>query len=269
MQYDRFLKIIKYNREQQLKVEGEVRDFFFQRKADYNSDLLNLMLLIRPLFNEKNYLVLELPFKDREIGAVCYKGDCFGYTLLNSALPKVNVNFALGHEIYHIFYQKKSFPSGIEFYMNEHYYEYEEEMSANLFSGILLMPTPRFVSMFRKFREEQEAEDTEISLVIKLMSYFKVPYMAVVIRCYELELLPDGETLKELLEVTPARIEEEFYDLWLDDEVLRSTRRDDYIRLQQLVKKIGKKCEGEEILSETTVKKVLNNMEKLYHEIRG
>ena len=176
-----------------------VRKFYSQMNMDYERELPDLMLMVRPLLNKKNYLVIEMPFKDKEIGALCYKSDFFGYTFLNSALPKVNVNFALGHEIYHIFYQQESFKKKIELYMNEHYFRYDEELSANLFAGILLMPDPSFQLVFRKFQNEKDGRDTEVTLIAKLMSVFEVPYMAVVIRCYELGLLPDGDLLEQLL----------------------------------------------------------------------
>lgn len=269
MRFERFQNIIEYNRKNQKNIAERVREFYVQMNMDYERDLLNLMLIVRPLFSRKNYLVLELPFKDREIGAVCYKGDSFGYTFLNSALPKVNVNFALGHEIYHVFYQNEPFTQQVELYMNEHYFEHEEELSANLFSGMLLMPTPVFREMFHKFHSEQENEDSEITLIAKLMSYFKVPYMAVVIRCYELELLPEGETLKRLLSVEHDDVEKEFSRVWLDEEILYPTNKDDYPRLEQLVKEIGVQYQNEQILNENVVSKILNNMNKIYNEIRG
>ena len=207
-----------------------VRKFYSQMNMDYERELPDLMLMVRPLLNKKNYLVIEMPFKDKEIGALCYKSDFFGYTFLNSALPKVNVNFALGHEIYHIFYQQESFKKKIELYMNEHYFRYDEELSANLFAGILLMPDPSFQLVFRKFQNEKDGRDTEVTLIAKLMSVFEVPYMAVVIRCYELGLLPDGDLLEQLLKVDNIEIEKEFSRLWLNDEILKPTKRDDYPR---------------------------------------
>ena len=258
-----------YNRRNQQKMINCVRKFYSQMNMDYERELPDLMLMVRPLLNKKNYLVIEMPFKDKEIGALCYKSDFFGYTFLNSALPKVNVNFALGHEIYHIFYQQVSFKKKIELYMNEHYFRYDEELSANLFAGILLMPDPSFQLVFRKFQNEKDGRDTEVTLIAKLMSVFEVPYMAVVIRCYELGLLPDGDLLEQLLKVDNIEIEKEFSRLWLNDEILKPTKRDDYPRLVQLVRNVGKDCKNKEILKEDTIKKVLENMGKIYNEIRG
>lgn len=269
MKFERFQNIIEYNCRNQLKMKNCVREFYFQMNMDYERELPNLMLMVRPLFNKKNYLVIELPFKDKEIGALCYKSDFFGYTFLNSALPKVNVNFALAHEIYHIFYQQESFKKKIELYMNEHYFEHKEELSANLFAGILLMPAPSFQLIFGKYKNEQDSRDTEVTLIAKIMSFFEVPYMAVVIRCYELGLLPDGDVLERLLKVDNIEIEKEFSRLWLNDEILKPTKRDDYPRLEQLVRNVGTGCKNKEILKEDAIQKVLENMGKIYNEIRG
>ena len=47
-----------------------------------------------------------MPFADDEIGALCYRGDGLGYVVVNTSLPRVNVNFAIAHEIYHVFSEK-------------------------------------------------------------------------------------------------------------------------------------------------------------------
>ena len=92
------------------------------------------------------------------------KGDYYGYIFLNSTLPKVNVNFALAHEIYHVFYQQKPIRQKVECNMRRHYSDDRDELCANLFAGMLLMPTKPFVSMFQKFKME-EAKDTDTKLI--------------------------------------------------------------------------------------------------------
>lgn len=269
MKFDKFQAIVEFNRRNQDSIAAKVSDFYFKMGMNYEKDLLNIMMIVRPLFLKKKYLVLEMPFKDKEIGAICYKRDSYGYTILNSKLSKVSGNFALAHEIFHVFYQEKLPGKRVELYMNEHYLEYEEEMQANLFAGILLMPTPSYVEMFKKFKNEQSEEDSYITVFCKLMSYFEVPYMAAVIRAYELELLPDGMFLETLLKMQMPDVEQEFSRLWLDDSILHHTGRDDYNRLKNLIKETGKKYTEEEILSNDTVDKVLENISKLYDEIRG
>ena len=269
MDFDRFKKIIDYNQKNQDEITRRVKDLYSKADIDYERDLLNIMQVVRPLFEKKRYIVLEIPFKDKEIGAICYKGDSFGYTFINSALPKVNVNFALCHEIHHIFYQEQSLIQKIELYMNEHYFEYEEEFSANLFAGILLMPEQSFQNMFRKFQSEKTADETELSLVIKLMSYFEVPYMAALIRCYELNLLDAGEKLEKLLSVSEDAILKEFARLWLNEDLLKPTNKDDYKKLELLVRKVGEEYLKDEIITERTMSTVLQNMKRIYDEVRG
>lgn len=270
MRFEKFKRIVEYNRENQEFITAKVRDFYYKLGMNYEKDLLNIMMIVRPLFNKRDYLIIEVPLKDKEIGAICYKNEgSYGYTILNSSLPKVSVNFALAHEIYHVFYQERLSGKKIELYMNEHYMEHADEMSANLFAGILLMPGPGFTDMYNKFKAEESEGDGYITVFCKLMSYFEVPYMAAVIRAYELKLLPDGELLKNLLEADTEQIESEFARLWLDERILCPTMRDDFNRLKELVRTFGEKYAREDLISGATVDKILENMSKIYSEIRG
>lgn len=269
MKFDKFQSIIEFNRKNQDKMADIVRDFYFQMGMNYEKELLNIMMIVRPVFRKKDYMVLEIPFKDKEIGAICYKGDGSGYIILNSAIAKVNENFVLAHEIFHVVYQEKLSGKKIELYMNEHYFEYEEEMNANLFASILLMPAPNFTDMFNKFKHEQNEEDSDITVFCKLMSYFEVPYMAVLIRAYELQLLPDGMILESLLKTDEERVKQEFLRLWLNDTILYPAKRNDYVKFENLIKKVGEDYIKEEILDKDTVDKALNNINSIYREIRG
>lgn len=269
MEFERFRHVVEHNRKNQKEMLLKVQELYQRMHSSYGKEILNLEFIIRPLFEQEEYLILEMPFRDKEIGAICYKGDYYGYIFLNSAVPKVNVNFALAHEIYHVFYQCKPIRQKVEFALSEHYSKDKEELSANLFAGMLLMPTAIFVSMFQKFQTEQGAEDTELTLIAKLMSFFQVPYMAVVIRCYELHLLPEEKVLETLLKAESEEIRTEFDRLWLNKGILEPTYRDNYPRLEQIVKNVGGVCEEKGILSGNTVKKALVNIEKIYQEIRG
>ena len=64
------------------------------------------------------------------------------------------MNFAMAHELYHIYFREHGTRQSIELYMNEHYLEHEEEMAANLFAGMLLMPEQIFSYMYQRFLEE-------------------------------------------------------------------------------------------------------------------
>ena len=138
MNIDRLRKIIQYSVVNREDIESKVKKFYSFTGISNDQDVLNIMQIVRPAFRKMRFLVLELPFADDEIGALCYKGDALGYILLNTSLPKVNANFAICHEIYHVFFQKSEFKSKVEF-ANDHYFEHEEEFAANLFAGELLM----------------------------------------------------------------------------------------------------------------------------------
>lgn len=268
MDIRRFKRIIEYSRKYKQSIESNVKDFYDRSSMNSEKELLNLMQIIRPMLNEKGYLIIQMPFSDKEIGALCYRGDALGYTVLNTSLPKVNVNFALCHELYHIFYQKVHCRRKVEL-INENYYEYEDEFAPNLFAGMLLMPETSYKFMFHKFITETAKEEDQLTVLVKLMSYFEVPYMAALIRCYELDLLASGETLEKLLSVHQEEIRCKFAELWLDDSILDATKRDDYAGLERLVKDCGDKFVQQEYLNERSLKKVLQNMRTLYGAIKG
>lgn len=269
MEINRFKQIIKYSSANKEQMEEKVKDFYTYIGMDNDRELLNLMQIVRPLFQERGYIIIELPFSDQEIGALCYKGDALGYTFLNTSLPKVNVNFALCHEIYHLFYQRTEFKKTVELYINEHYYEHKEEFAANLFAGMLLMPEQNYRFMYNKFQNEAREDDGKLSVLVKLMSYFEVPYMAALIRCYELKLFDSGSMLEELIKVDNENIRGEFARLWLDENILMPTKKDDFDKFELLVKFFGKKYQEEEYLNDRTVNKVLRNMRILYDKIKG
>lgn len=266
MNIDRFRKIIEYSDKNRYEMEEKVKKFYSFAGMSSDKDVLNIMQIARSSLKKRGYLVLEMPFADNEIGALCYKGDALGYIVLNTSLPKVNINFALSHELYHVFYQKSEFRTKVEF-ANNFYYEHEEESAANLFAGILLMPETSFRFMYNKFKEESDNDEKDT--IMRLMNYYQVPYMAALIRCYELGLPEDNSILKELLNVEPDSIKVRFNDLWLDDSILYATKKDDYVHIEAIVEHFGNECVRDSYLNNKTLEKVLQNMRRLYCDIKG
>ena len=266
MDIERFRKIIKYSEVNREDMESKVRMFYSFIGMSSEKEVLNIMQIARPSFEKKGYLVLEMPFADEEIGALCYKGDALGYIVLNTSLPKVNINFAICHELHHVFYQKSNFRTKVEF-SNNHYYEHEEESAANLFAGMLLMPEASFRFMYTKFKIESENDEKDT--LVRLMNYYQAPYMAVLIRCYELGLLDTDSISIELLNIGQDVIRERFNELWLDDSILDATRKDDYIHLEAVVKRFGNEYIRDSYLNERTLERVLQNMRRLYLDIKG
>lgn len=265
MNIDRLRKIIEYSSLNRNDIESKVRNFYSFAGMSSDKEVLNVLQIVRTSFAKKGYLVVEIPLADKEIGALCYKGDALGYIVLNTSLPKVNVNFAICHEIYHVFYQKSKFKSKVEF-AQDHYYEHEEEFAANLFAGMLLMPETGFRFMYNKFKIESAGNEKDT--IFRLMNYYQVPYMAVLIRCYELGLPGKNNIPEELLNVDHAVMRDRFVELWLDDSILTATKKDDYIHLEAVIERFGKECIKDSYLNERTLRKVLHNMRVLYMEIK-
>ena len=266
MKIDHLRTIIAYSDKNREEIDSMVRRFCSFAGIEYDSDLLNILQIVRSSFHKKGYLVFELPFADDEIGALCYKGDGLGYVVLNTSLPRVNVNFAIAHEIYHVFYGSGEFVSKVEF-ADDHYYEHEEEYAANLFAGMLLMPEVSFRRLFSKFKEESNGDVSET--IIRLMSYYQVPYMAVLIRSLELELIVRNEMQEEIFNNDRDRIKQNLNELWLDESIMEPSKKDDYVHVEALVARFGKEFAEGGFTNERTINKALKNMRELYLKIKG
>ena len=266
MNVERLRKIISYSESNREEIDSKVKRFCSFAGIEYDSDLLNLLQIVRSSFQKKGYLVFEIPFADDEIGALCYKGDGLGYVVLNTSLPRVNVNFAIAHEIYHVFFGSEEFVSKVEF-VDDHYYEHEGEYAANLFAGMLLMPEVSFRRMYSKFKDESAGD--EIGAAVRLMSYYQVPYVAVLIRCLQLGLIVGNSELNELFSIDRAQVKQRLTELWLDESIMAPSFRDDYIHIEALVSRIGQEFIEDKYINERTVSKALENIRELYAKIRG
>lgn len=266
MEIGRLRKIIAYSDKNREEIYSMVKRFCSFAGIEYDSNLLNVLQIVRSSFQKKGYLVFEMPFADDEIGALCYKGDGIGYVVLNTSLPRVNVNFAIAHEIYHVFYGSDEFVSKVEF-SDDHYYEHEEEYAANLFAGMLLMPDVSFRRMFSKFKEESDGDEAET--IIRLMSYYQVPYMAVLIRSLELMMITRNEMREESFNIGRDYVKQRMNDLWLDESIMEPSRKDDYDHIEAVVSRVGKKFVEDEFINERALNKVLKNMRALYSRVKG
>ncbi|MBQ4284256.1 MAG: ImmA/IrrE family metallo-endopeptidase [Lachnospira sp.] len=266
MDIERLRRIIQYSNVNRKDMDSKVKDFYSYAGMNSDKEVLNIMQIVRPSLRDKGFLVLEMPFADKEIGALCYRGDGLGYIVLNTSLPKVNVNFAICHELYHVLYSGQQFRTKVEL-VNEHYYDHEDEFAANLFAGMLLLPETSFRFMYAKFKEESKGDMRDT--IIRLMNYYEAPYMAVLIRCYELGL-PDANNIsEEIMHVCRDVIRERFIELWLDERILDATKRDDYMHIEKVVERFGHEYIEDEYMNKRTLGKVIQNMRKLYSEIKG
>lgn len=167
----------------------------------------------------KNYartkgIVLELlrfPTEDDDFCALTcvQKGKIFVY--VNSWLPLSNQIFAAAHELYHIWcfieekdesvLRKGSFLNAAA--MDEDV-KNNEDLEANAFAGMLLVPSTALFDQMRIYgisREKQSLED-----IIQLMAIFSVPYKAMLLRLYE-EKYMDLDRVREFLEIKKEVLE--------------------------------------------------------------
>lgn len=266
MNIERLRKIIAYSEKNSEEINSMVKRFASFAGVEYDGDLLNILQIVRSSFQKKGYFIFEIPFADDEIGALCYRDDCFGYVVVNTSLPRVNVNFALAHEIYHVFFGENESISKVEF-ADDHYYEHEEEYAANLFAGMLLMPEVSFRRMYAKFRSEScnSVPDT----IIQLVAYYQVPYMAALIRCLELDLINKSLVTDQIFNISRNQIKQRLTELWLDESIMDSSKRDDYSHIEEIVRKLGKEYIDKNYINEATLKKVIKNMRELYANVKG
>lgn len=264
MNIERLRNIILFSAYKRWDINKLVNDFYLISGTDEDCNYKYVMMIARHVFKKRGYRLFEMPLNDDEIGALSFVGDGLNYVVLNSSLPQVNENFALAHEIYHIFYGEKKASSKVEF-SSDHYYEHEEESAANLFAGTLLMPELIFRRMF--ITVEFEKPKDLIETIVHLMCIFNVPYMAVLIRCLELGLIPFAAVNEEVLSVDRDGIKKRMRELWLDYRIMDPSLIDDYPHIESDVEQLGKEYVEEEYINQRTLDKVLRNMKELHKEI--
>lgn len=267
MNIERLRRIIAYSEANRDKVLARVKDFRAYAGMSGDEDVRNVLQIVRPVLKRKGFLVFEIPVGNEEIGALCYQAGGLGYIMMNSSLPKVNVNFAICHEIYHVFYQEQEGDFRSKAELTDGYsYEREGEYAANLFAGMLLMPEASFRGMYALFRKESEGNEWDT--ILRLMNYYQMPYMAVLIRCYELGLPESNYVPEAFLQVDREAVRRRFVELWLDDAVLQADRRDDFPRLERMVEEVGREYILDSYINERTLSIVLRNMKTLCREIK-
>lgn len=101
------------------------------------------------------------------------------------------------------------------------------------------------------------------------MSYYQVPYMAVLIRCLELGLIKGNAELDVLFSIDRAGVKQQLTELWLDESIMEPSLRDDYIHIEALVGRFGREFIEDKYINERTVCKALKNMRELYAKIKG
>ena len=101
------------------------------------------------------------------------------------------------------------------------------------------------------------------------MNYYQVPYMAALIRCYELELTQKWTQTQQLIALDKETIREKLESLWLDSTILDASNKDDYNALEKWVQLVGAQFQQDGYLNERTLYQAVLNMRSLYKEIKG
>lgn len=264
MKIEKLRKIVGYNREHLDEMYLLSRHFSGNNGIN-DEPYINFVQMIRQALLNKKTILLYFPLKDMKIKALAMKSDYYKYIVINSNYSSSETNFALAHEIYHLFYGEQSSFGHIEL-SDSYEHEYQEEMAASLFAGMILMPETDFVNKYKLFYE-QSKDIGEV--LVKLMSYYSVPYMSVLIRCLELKLFRNNEDVSKLIDISENDIRNLFRKLWLDEGILNTDKRNDINNLTQLITLNGDGYVKEGYLTNGDVEKSLKNIMAQYDELTG
>lgn len=183
----------------------------FDRISDFSKEFIGVycgssilgtsIFAITDNYARKRELSLEIlryPFQDTELWAFTFikKGTIF--LCVNSDLPVCKQIFAVAHELYHIrCYAEDINPDTIrsgsilESRVVDEAAMTQEDLEANAFAGLLLMPDGLMreqVSLYGINGDTINADD-----VLTLMEVFAIPYKAVVLRLFEGQVLTEAK----------------------------------------------------------------------------
>lgn len=173
--------------------------------------------------------------------------------------------FSFCHDLYHILNGNPDYINEKrEVHFNQDYLSNEKENKANLFAANLLMPEMEFEKLYSLYRKDDNSIE---EIVVKLMNYFNSPFVAVLLRIYELQILEDLKEVEELLKYDNDKIESLFDDLWIDKEILEPAMKDEMPNLLNLLEKEGTELIQKQLLSEYDFNNIIENIRSLYSQI--
>lgn len=168
---------------------------------------------IVPNYARKRELPLEVlryPFKDEELWAFTFikKGTIF--LCVNTELPICKQIFAMAHELYHIHCYAEDINTNtitggslLDARTFNEEAATQEDLEANAFAGLLLMPDASVVEQFKIFglsKEELNVDD-----VLVLMDIFALPYKAVILRLIENGMIKETKA-RELFKINSSYV---------------------------------------------------------------
>ena len=148
---------------------------------------------------------LRFPIRDPELCACTFIRSGRIFVMLNSGISMSKQIFAAAHELYHIrCFLEEDNPELIKWgsILNSATIEAgtteAEEMEANAFAGILLVPVDALEQQIRIYQINKKA--IEMSDILTLMDIFAIPYKAMVLRLLEEKIISDDRA-REMIDI--------------------------------------------------------------------
>lgn len=263
MDFNRFKKIIKKGREYEDEVDITVEEFYKTVNFNINGNTTKLM---KEIAERLDLFMIEIPMKDSDFGAVFLDSGYSKYLLLNSNQSRCKMYFSFFHDIYHVLKGSTNYINERrEVHFNNDYLMDDNECKANLFAAKLLMPKHEFKNMYELYKSSNlSLED----ITLKLMNYFNSPFIAVLIRLFELDLIDSMEEVIEFLDMSEENLKEKLNKIGISDEILKPTLNDEMEYIFELLKTNGTKLIEANLLDEYRYKNIINRLEKFYKEIK-
>lgn len=155
--------------------------------------------------------ILRYPFRDDELWAFTFVKKGTVFLCVNSDLSLCKQFFATAHELYHIYcYAEDTNTSTIDggsvldSKTADDVAATQEDLEANAFAGLLLMPDVILSEQIFVYGIVKEAVDVDDILL--LMDLFAIPYKATVLRLMECRII-SKQKAKELLAVDSGRVQ--------------------------------------------------------------
>jgi Zn-dependent peptidase ImmA (M78 family) len=154
--------------------------------------------------------VLRYPFRDDELWAFTFVKRGTIFLCVNSDLAMCKQIFATAHELYHIHCYAENIDlstitsgSLLDSRTADEKAVTQEDLEANAFAGLLLMPDASLAEQIRMFGISKE--NIAVDDVLVLMELFALPYKAVVLRLIESGEIRE-EKAHELLKVDAGNV---------------------------------------------------------------
>lgn len=179
----------------QNKKFDEIQSIVRQFTAEYvgNSIIKDNIFAVINNYARKKEISLELlrfPIQDDELWALTFLKQNTIFICVNTTLPLCKQFFAAAHELYHIYcyvenadqsYIKNG--SMLDSATGDEAGSTQEDLEANAFAGLLLMPNQILHEQILLYGIGNEL--SEIDSILTLMDMFAMPFKAVVLRLFE------------------------------------------------------------------------------------